>query len=463
MNREIGTQLGDYRILSVIGRGAYGIVYEAEHVITRRIDVVKLLHDSGPGSADDEQRFLREIQVQASLDHANIAAVHTAFQTQAGLALVMEKVPGEPLSAILKRGRLPISEGVRYILATLSALSCAERSGIVHRDIKPDNILITPDGQVKITDFGLAHICGRARITSSGESLGTPCYMSPEQVTGTETVDGRSDVYSTAVVLYEIVTGRPPFRGSNGFAVMLAHRNTAPAPPVEIEPAVGWQLSRAIMTALEKDPAHRFQSAAEFHRELTKAMSPVAAPPAVRGWRHSRRAVMAASAAMFVCGLMALAARITWQKGGSSFPLPAARPVVSVPVARPRTAESVPVRTPEPEPVPAPVAAMPAPEPQPVRPVSQKRVRMERAIRQAAVEAQPAVEEKDPVRDAKPEVEVKSTAPASAPEAPREIPVSIPEEVHATASAGPAVPEVKRPNVFKRAVTKIFGKRDKRE
>ena len=199
MNLEIGTQLGDYRIVSRIGQGSYGVVFEAEHVITRRIDAVKFLHDAGPGSADDEQRFLQEIQVQARLHHPNIATVHTAFRTPWGLALAMEKVPGEPLSAILKRGRPPLQEGVRFILATLSALHCAERFGIVHRDIKPDNILITPEGQVKITDFGLAQIRGSARITSSGESLGTPCYMAPEQVVGTNPVDGRTDMVHRTV------------------------------------------------------------------------------------------------------------------------------------------------------------------------------------------------------------------------------------------------------------------------
>jgi serine/threonine protein kinase len=464
MNREIGTQLGDYRILSVIGRGAYGIVFEAEHVITRRIDVVKLLHDSGPASADDEQRFLREIQVQASLHHPNIAAVHTAFRTPDGLALVMEKVPGEPLSAILKRGRPPLTEGVRYILATLSALSCAEQSGIVHRDIKPDNILITPEGQVKITDFGLAHICGCARITSSGESLGTPCYMAPEQVTGTEPIDGRTDVYSTAVVLYEIVTGRPPFEGSNGFAVMLAHRNTSAAPPVEIEPAVGWQLSRAIMTALEKDPARRFQSAAEFHKELTKAMAPAVAPPPLPppGWRHSRRAVSVASAGMFLCGLTALAAHVAWQRGSA-----AVRSIETKPPATPRAAQTVLPRPPEPEP--ALAAPMPVPEPQPgkrvsvPRPVPQKRERMERAVRQAAVQPQPAAEGKE-LPEARPEVEPSGKAPAlPVVEPPHESKAEVPEPERAAPQSSAVLPEIKRPNVFKRAVTKIFGKRDKHE
>jgi eukaryotic-like serine/threonine-protein kinase len=273
MNLEIGAQLGDYRLLSRIGKGSYGVVYEAEHAITKRVDALKLMLYAGPCAADDEQRFLREIQVQARLQHPNIAAVYTAFRTEWGPALVMELVRGQSLRALLERGRLPLAEGVAYVQAALRGLSCAERLGVVHRDIKPENILITPEGQVKLTDFGLAHVGNDARLTGSGENVGTPCYMSPEQVIGTEPVDGRSDVYSAGVVLYEVVTGQPPFAGTNGFAVMQAQRSTPPVPPITINPAIGPRLNRIILTALEKNPERRFQSAAEFQHALDDAMS----------------------------------------------------------------------------------------------------------------------------------------------------------------------------------------------
>jgi serine/threonine-protein kinase len=126
----------------------------------------------------------------------------------------------------MDRGRPPLAEGVGYMLAALNGLSAAVSIGIVHRDVKPENILITAEGQVKLTDFGLSHVINGARLTGSGKNIGTPCYMSPEQVVGNEAVDARSDVYSAGAVFYEVVTGNPPFTGTNDFAVMLAHRNT---------------------------------------------------------------------------------------------------------------------------------------------------------------------------------------------------------------------------------------------
>src|SRR5579872_2975888 len=252
---ETGTQLGEYRILSRLGAGAYGQVYEAEHLITRRIDAIKLLSRREGAVPEEEQRFLREIQVQASLQHPNLAAAHHAFWTSDGLALVMERVYGEPLCAILERGRVPLEQGVSYVLGMLSGLAHAHLHGVVHRDIKPANILVTADGSVKLTDFGLAQFLNSPRLTQLGEFAGSPCYMSPEQALGMAVVDGRSDIYSTGVVLYEIVTGRLPFQETNGYALMMAHTSRAPIPPIEIEPSIDGRLSDAILRALAKDPA----------------------------------------------------------------------------------------------------------------------------------------------------------------------------------------------------------------
>jgi serine/threonine-protein kinase len=465
MNLEIGTQLGDYRIVSRIGQGSYGVVFEAEHVITRRIDAVKFLHDAGPGSADDEQRFLQEIQVQARLHHPNIATVHTAFRTPWGLALAMEKVPGEPLSAILKRGRPPLQEGVRYILATLSALHCAERFGIVHRDIKPDNILITPEGQVKITDFGLAQIRGSARITSSGESLGTPCYMAPEQVVGTNPVDGRTDIYSTGVVLYEIVTGRPPFQASNGFAVMMAHQNTQPIPPAEIDPAIGWPLSGVITAALQKSPERRFQNAAQFHEALTQAMpgapaslAPLSAGVLARG--HARIAALVACGCMCLGGLMMWAARLKFREANA-----VARPAVSAPVRPAAISVSVP-EVPV-ESVRAPVESLPA-TPGPLgqkapagRQLRRRRATMEQAVSPAPVEPERPKLDRAAVRPAGSDVSPLTAEPPKVPDLVPEIPAQPFEPPAALPPASAPAAKVKKPSVLKRAITKIFGKRDK--
>ena len=467
MNLDIGTQLGDYRILARIGKGAYGMVFEAEHVITRRVDAVKLMLDAGPGAAEEEQRFLREIQVQASLQHPNIAAVYTAFRTPWGLALAMERVQGQPLSAILLQGRPPLSQAVGYILATLAALSCGESHGIVHRDIKPDNILITPEGTVKITDFGLAQVRGCPRITTSGESLGTPCYMSPEQVIATEDVDARTDVYSTGVVLYEAVTGRPPFTGTNGFAVMLAQRETPPVPPIELEPTIPPQLSQVILRALAKNPALRYQTAAEFHQALEVAMAPTRATVveaarikrARRSWPGLKPAAAAAGAALCLCGLMAWGARLAkpaHRTAAHTIPprkttpaavaaLPAERPVseaVSGPEPEPPPAATVPVRTTRPKPwraesmtrppIPPPTfTTAPAPEPEP-----------ESEAPRAAAEAvkTPVARLPEPILE-EPPVKAPEATPAEAPEAAAPVAVG------------------RRPNVFKRAVTRIFGRK----
>ncbi|MBZ5618111.1 MAG: protein kinase [Acidobacteriia bacterium] len=276
MSLEVGSQLGEYRILSRIGGGAYGEVFEAEHVITRRRDALKVLVDGHVHVAEDQQRFLREIQVQASLQHPNIAAVYNAFPTPHGLALVMELVRGEPLSAIMARGRVPLAQGIGYALGMLAGLSHAHTQGVVHRDIKPENIIVTPDGSVKLTDFGLARSLASPRLTQSGEFAGSPCYMSPEQGLGNSVVDSRSDTYSAGVVLYEIVTGRLPFTGETSFAVMSAHQSSPPQPPVELDPTIGTELNQVILTALEKDLARRFQTAAAFHAALQQVVAPAA-------------------------------------------------------------------------------------------------------------------------------------------------------------------------------------------
>jgi serine/threonine-protein kinase len=279
MSLEAGAQLGEYRILSRIGAGASGEVFEAEHVITRRRDAIKVLVDGHLHIHQDEQRFLREIQVQASLQHPNIAAVYTAFPTPYGLALVMELVRGEPLSAILARGRIPLHLGIGLFLEMLEGLSYAHTHGVVHRDIKPENIIVTNHGSVKLTDFGLARSLASPRLTQLGAFAGSPAYMSPEQGLGSTDIDARSDTYSAGVVLYEIVTGRLPFQGETAFAVMLEHQTAPPPPPVERDPTIGADLDRVILTSLEKDLARRFQTAEAFHTAVQQAASHSASTP----------------------------------------------------------------------------------------------------------------------------------------------------------------------------------------
>lgn len=479
MSLETGSQIGDYRILSRVGAGAYGEVFRAEHVITRRIEAIKILVNGRPNTPEQEQRFLREIQVQASLDHPNIAAVHNAFLTPEGLVLVMELVHGEPLSSILERGRVPLAQGIGYARGMLAGLAYAHARGVTHRDIKPENIIVTPDGSVKLTDFGLARSARSPRLTQSGDFAGSPCYMAPEQALGNVPVDARADVYATGVVLYEVVTGRPLFQGSNGFEVMLAHQSLNPVPPMELEPSISPEVNRAILTALEKDPANRFQSALEFHAALggSAALVPfveraVPLPPAPRPFAWPRLALAGLIAA--VCGMgVASGYFIVAHRGApaaaraSHVQAPAQPPPVKpspIPPGAPAAGQVMPEPPPEPPLDPPPAAA--APVTAPVRAKASPR----RSVRKAfgpvstmptvvGAPAEPAPEFERPVEPERKPLAVVSSPPvvtAPADPAPEKPAAAIPPAA-APAEAVKDAPG-KRRNVLVRAFGRIFGK-----
>ncbi|HLK69030.1 MAG TPA: protein kinase [Bryobacteraceae bacterium] len=348
MSLNIAAKVGEYRILSRIGRGAYGEVFAAEHVITRRRDALKVLVDGHlPEEAD---RFLREIQVQASLHHPNIAEVYNALSTPHGPVMVMELVQGEPLSAILNRERLPLDRGTGYVLEMLEGLAYAHERGVVHRDIKPENIMVVPDGSVKLTDFGLAKTEASPRLTQSGSFAGSPCYMAPEQgVAGVS--DTRSDTYSAGVVLYEVVTGRLPFTGETAYAVMTEHQNSPPSPPMELNPAIGAGLNAVILKALEKQPEKRFQTAAEFRAALEIGL--LEAPGTAKSggpasvWRTRMLVVCAVSTVMAAASVYPVMRqrnmmRLTVGTPAPVQPVQAAPAVITVPPSEPVAAAPVP-------------------------------------------------------------------------------------------------------------------------
>jgi serine/threonine protein kinase len=261
-----GQTIGDYEVLSQLGHGGIGEVYKVRHVISQRTEALKLLRSDREGTELSE-RFLREIRVLASLSHPHIAQLHTAFQLRDQVAMVMEFVEGQDLQMKMRSPwpRRPV-EGIDYVRQTLSALQYAHAHGVIHRDIKPSNIVITPYGEAKLLDFGLAFSTLDAGSTRPGHVLGTLHYMSPEQVRG-ERADGRADLYSTGAMLYEILTGRTPFQGTD-YEIMRGHVNTAPRHPAELNPSLPLTLCAAIIKAMEKDPAMRYQTAAEFAADL---------------------------------------------------------------------------------------------------------------------------------------------------------------------------------------------------
>ncbi len=238
-------------------------MYKARHVISQRVEALKLLR-SDRNRPELSDRFLREIRLLAGLSHPHIARLNTAFQHEEQIAMVMEFIEGEDLYFKLHspwpRRAL---DGITFIRQVLSAMVYAHARGVIHRDIKPSNIMITPENEAKLLDFGMAFQTAETSHTRPGYVLGSLHYMSPEQVRG-ERVDARSDLYSTGVTLYEILTGRRPFDGKTEYEVMTGHLREEPKRPVELNPSIPDNVSQTILRAMAKDASRRFQTAAEF-------------------------------------------------------------------------------------------------------------------------------------------------------------------------------------------------------
>ncbi len=260
---EIGQRIGDYEIIRILGKGGLGQVYEARHVISQRCEALKVLLSDERQGKEMGERFRREIQLLGCLSHANIASLHNAFYHEGQLVMVMELVKGETLREKSARSRIPVPQVLRYTCQVLYALDYAHGHGVVHRDVKPTNIMITHDDQTKLLDFGIAISDRSAELTAPGFMVGSVNYMSPEQIAGDKATT-KSDIYAVGVMLYEILTGRLPARGENNFEIMRSHMNERPVPPIEIEPRLPESLSDAILKALEKAPADRFATARDF-------------------------------------------------------------------------------------------------------------------------------------------------------------------------------------------------------
>jgi serine/threonine protein kinase len=266
---EVGTTIGDYQIISVIGRGGMGKVFKVRNLLSDRIEAMKVLLPGTDPRADMVERFLREIKVVAALDHPGIASLRTALRANDQILMIMEYVEGTSLHSRMLQGPIGTARAVRFIQQVLDALAFAHRRGVVHRDIKPSNILVAPNDTIKLTDFGIASRSGDPRLTGEGVALGSLFYMSPEQMKA-EAVDARSDLYSVGVTLYEMVTGQPPVQGTSFYSILKAHMEGKPRPATELAPHLPPELSRVISKSLEKLPEARFQSAGEFHAALSR-------------------------------------------------------------------------------------------------------------------------------------------------------------------------------------------------
>ncbi|MDH5626929.1 MAG: serine/threonine protein kinase, partial [Candidatus Krumholzibacteria bacterium] len=260
----IGHIVSHYRVLQKLGGGGMGVVYKAEDLKLRRTVALKFLAPELTRDEDAKKRFLHEAQAASALDHPNICSVHEIDETPEGqLFIAMTCYDGESLKERIARRGLDVEEAFQIAFAAAQGLGRAHASNIIHRDIKPGNIMITADGFVKIIDFGLSKLIGRSRVTGSGTTLGTAAYMSPEQARSEE-VDGRTDIWSLGAVLYEMLTGRVPFRGEIDQAVVYSILNETPEPIRKLKPDVPDACVAIVDKCLSKDPEKRYQSAEDF-------------------------------------------------------------------------------------------------------------------------------------------------------------------------------------------------------
>jgi serine/threonine protein kinase/Tfp pilus assembly protein PilF len=264
---------GKYRVIEELGRGGMAVVYKAEDIKLKRIVALKLLSPELTRDKEAKERFVREAQAASALDHPNICTVHEIDETEDGQMFIsMSYYEGGTLKDKIRDRPLTSEEAVEIAVQVAQGLAEAHEKGVIHRDIKPANIVMTAKGQVKIMDFGLAKLSGGERITEIGIPMGTVAYMSPEQARGKD-IDHRTDIWSLGVVLYEMIAGRPPFRGENAQAVIYSILNSEPEPVTGIRTGVESRLEQIIHKALAKASDSRYQNAGELLADLRETRS----------------------------------------------------------------------------------------------------------------------------------------------------------------------------------------------
>jgi len=288
---------GRYELDGIVGRGGMAEVYRARDIRLDRIVAVKTLREDLARDQTFQARFRREAQSAASLNHPSIVAVYDTGEDMIGPTpvpyIVMEYVDGRTLRDLLREDRRLLPERAMEISdGVLRALDYSHRNGIVHRDIKPGNVMLTRAGDVKVMDFGIARAVSdsQATMTQTAQVIGTAQYLSPEQARG-ERVDARSDLYSAGCLLYELLTGRPPFTGDSPVAIAYQHVRENPIPPSRVDPEIPGWADAIVLKAMAKDPADRYQSAGDMRNDIQRALSgmPVSAPTRTELYQGTRR------------------------------------------------------------------------------------------------------------------------------------------------------------------------------
>src|SRR5262249_52961630 len=286
-NQSIPTELREhpqYTIVRELGRGGMGVVYLAENKLMARLEVLKVMNQALLDRPGAVERFLREIRSAAMLGHPNIATAYTALPVGNLLVFAMEYVDGQDLANAVKArgGPLPIANACYYVQQAALGLQHAFEKGMVHRDIKPQNLILSRDENrhvVKVLDFGLAKVMREKSddtgLTGEGKMLGTPDYIAPEQTLDASSADIRADIYSLGCTLYFLLAGAPPFRGRSLFEVLQAHQSVEATPLPQVRPEVSPALNAVVSKMMAKDPAQRYQTPVE----VTRALAPFVKAP----------------------------------------------------------------------------------------------------------------------------------------------------------------------------------------
>ncbi len=316
---------GRYRILRRLGRGGMADVYLAEDEELGRRVAIKILNERHAADEQFVERFRREATNAAGLSHPNIVSIYDRGEAEGTYYIAMEYLEGSTLKDIVgQRGPLPVGEAIGFTRDILGALKVAHRKGIVHRDIKPHNVMCDADGRVKVTDFGIAR-AGASQMTEAGSIIGTAQYLSPEQARG-GVVDARSDLYSVGVVLYELLTGTVPFNGDTTVEIAMKHLSTTPEPPSARRPELPQALDQIVLRALAKDPDERYQTAEEMDAELARV---------AEGYPVSPETAEAATQVLAGAGAIDTAATAIARAPTAITPRPPAEPPAVVPPYRP--------------------------------------------------------------------------------------------------------------------------------